>query len=472
MRTGRLDFFKTFSRQRLYLILLGLLLAARLLVAIPIYHDPTKGFWIDSNDYNNLAMKFLKGTAYTGQATDSGELFRTPLYPAFMALVYKVSGVQFGNIAVAQLILGGISCLLLYFMLIRKIPHLAAFLLCCFYALDPSSTFWATNIMSETLFTFFVVLVIYCLMRWWQKGSWVWAILAGALAAGSILVRPIGQVLLPVWGALVLLRILRPEIKNRKIHFFPEARPLKTGLLFIGVIGLILLPYMFYNYRVWGQFTISSVDTYNFGRYHAAPVLAQARGISLDEAIKSLNVSLAPAPGDRARFLAVIRQYPSIYARLFIQGDLIVLFWPEYHRWFGLFNIQFITQGSLEKIQSGKVLEALRSLWSYATSSPLTGVALLACVGYQLGLYGLVISGLIRALQKGVLRGPTLWWVTLIGITAMVLLLTPGPVGEQRFRIPAQPLLFYLAGLNWWSPDDKADFAIQPHERKGQSLDG
>ena len=389
-------------------------------------------------------MQFLRGAAYDGDAGDPVELFRTPGYPALLALIYGSVGRHYGNVALVQLILGGASCLGLFSILRREAGPGAAFLLSGFYALDPTSTFWATTVMAETLFTFTVVAALYCLWRWWGGASWRWTLLGGVLAGLSALVRPIGTLLLPLWSGMVLLRAWKAGSEADPSGSRSRSAMLKGGAAFLAAIALALAPYMFYNLRVWGVFTLSSVDTFNLGRYHAAPLLMESEGIPLEQALEELEVSYLPQPGARGRYWAVIGQAPLTYAKLFAAGDLVVLFWPEYHRWFGLFDISFHTRGALEQLLSGNIAEAVKRLAGYLGDEPLTGIALAFSISYQLGMYGLALLGGARTLRSGGLTPSGKLWVLLLVLTALVLLLSPGPVGEQRFRIPAQPALILL----------------------------
>jgi 4-amino-4-deoxy-L-arabinose transferase-like glycosyltransferase len=419
---------------------------------VPIYSDPAEAYWLDSKDYDGLADRMLQGQAYTGIASDPVELFRTPVYPAFLALVYRLGGRDLGNVALAQLILGGLSTLILFSMMRAFVTERVAVGLCCLYALDPSSTFWATNVMSETLFTFAVVLVLYALGRWWASGSWLWAAAAGGIAGIATLVRPIGEVLLPVWLAFVVWRSLGFSVRGPRSVRLTRSRWGSGWICFTVAAALVLVPYMLYNERVWGTLTISSVDTYNLGRYHAAPLLAETQDLNLEAALTSLRVSILPQADDRSRFLSVIRAYPWAYTKMFAKGDLIVLFWPEYHRWFGLLDINFTTRGALAELEAGRWLEGLRSLVGYAAAEPLTGIALLLTVGYQIVLYGLAARGFVRSLRLTPRSASAALWVSLVAATALALLLTPGPVGEQRFRVPAQPGLILLAAHGWATP--------------------
>jgi len=117
--------------------------------------------------------------------------------------------------------------------------------------------------------------------------------------------------------------------------------------------------------------------------------------------------------------------------------------------WFGLLDIEFATRGALGALESGRWLDALRSLAGYLTAEPLTGAALLLTVAYQPVLYALAARGFVSGLRLSGRTSSAALWLGLLAATALALLLTPGPVGEQRFRVLAQPALILLAAYGW-----------------------
>ena len=88
----------------------------------------------------------------------------------------------------------------------------------------------------------------------------------------------------------------------------------------------------------------------------------------------------------------------------------------------------------------GRVVQVL---WGEFGQFPL-GILLMAMlVTFQLLIYATALLG-VFALRH--VRSPeTRWGIILIVVTTLFLLLSPGPDGNERFRVPAQPLLFYLA---------------------------
>jgi hypothetical protein len=62
----------------------------------------------------------------------------------------------------------------------------------------------------------------------------------------------------------------------------------------------------------------------------------------------------------------------------------------------------------------------------------------------QVVIYVLAVLGSVRLLRSG---GQARLWGCLLLISAAAFILIPGPVGNGRFRLPAEPLLALMAGF-------------------------
>jgi hypothetical protein len=418
-------------------ILLGILLL-RLLFTLPLYEDPHRTYYADSRHYIAIAERFLEGQAYRWRAVEKTELLRTIGYPLMVAITFWTLGVSFANVALVQLVIGGLICLMIYDLVRRFASQKAGFIAGLIYALDPASTLWATAVLSETLFAFFVTLTVFALGRWYKSDRYKWLILAGISAGFAPLVRPIGQLLLPFSAFFILIR----RFRLRPFRF--EFRRVYQTTLFVFLAALILVPYALRNYFLWDQFTISSTGTYTLGRYFAASVMAEVQGITREEAARQLGPKdTANKPGDRERYMAIIMDEPIIALKNHLKGDIPVLFGNEYADWFRRFGVDIETPGAIASIRKGEPAEAFRALSGFILENPLVGFVIVITVAYQLFIYITALFGAVRHIRNPAL----LWLIMILGITAAIILLTPGVVGEARFRVPAQPSLVCLSGL-------------------------
>ena len=68
----------------------------------------------DTADYQSYALGLLNGSGF------SADLYRAPLYPAFLAAVYALLGKGFAAVRIIQAALGAITCGLV-FLLARRL---------------------------------------------------------------------------------------------------------------------------------------------------------------------------------------------------------------------------------------------------------------------------------------------------------------------------------------------------------------
>ncbi len=139
-----------------------------------------------------------------GQTLFQGAYFKAPLYPAFLAAVYKVAGFDYLAPRLAQAFIGAASCGLLFLLgkeafnrIIGAIAGLAA------------ATYWImiffdAELLLEPLSIFFNLLALWLMMRA-AKGQRLWIWLLAGLALGlSAITRPNVLVFMPPAALWVL----------------------------------------------------------------------------------------------------------------------------------------------------------------------------------------------------------------------------------------------------------------------------
>jgi hypothetical protein len=185
-----------------------------------------------------------------------------------------------------------------------------------------------------------------------------------------------------------------------------------------------------------------------FVRFNLAYVVAEAEGISRDEAASRLSVTVDS--WDDA--LDIVERYPGIFLRQQMNGIRRSLIGVESGVWARQLGYDIERQGSFEILPAilaaspVEALDRLRTLLDDRETMWLTSLMLLA-VAHLGVLYILGGAGLVSVLRKPSLRRAD--WV-LVALSAVFLLVVPGAAGQARFRIPAEPFLALLggAGLN------------------------
>jgi len=202
----------------------------------------------DSFIYGDIARNWLQHGAYA--MTEDGALvptcIRLPGYPAFVALVWKIVGIDhYMAVMVVQLFFDVGTCFLLAALarlVLWERAALAAFLL---YALNPFTANYVATPLSETLAVFFSALALLFAVRGTiESGLRCWIFCGLALAAG-ILLRPDAGILLAAICAYLAFEFFR--------------RPDKRRVAFAGVLVIVaslapLVPWTVRNWRVFHVF--------------------------------------------------------------------------------------------------------------------------------------------------------------------------------------------------------------------------
>jgi 4-amino-4-deoxy-L-arabinose transferase-like glycosyltransferase len=211
-------------------------------------------FWIprvtdDSHFYADLAKNWLQHGTYGITDGDHVEatFSRLPGYPAFLALVFALAGIDnYRAVLFLQIVVDLATCFLVADLARRCISPKAAkaaFLLC---ALCPFLANYAAAALTETLEIFFTVLAldlaVAALVARDRKAVLPWA--GCGLAIGAcILLRPDGGLLLAAMG-LYLGFLLVLDLRRARSALFI----LRGGLL---VAALALAPLGLWGWRNW-----------------------------------------------------------------------------------------------------------------------------------------------------------------------------------------------------------------------------
>ena len=421
---------------RVALLILVSLLLIRLGLSIPIYFQPTLAVEADAYGYLSLATSLVTGQGYTGGPGTSHDLFRPPAYPAFLALIFGAVGLQTWVAVAAQQALLGIIPLLFYGLGKRLGERRMALASAIIFSLAPNAALWGMLLMSETLFSFLLVLAAACFGWSLLRGSRRATLASGVLLGLSALVRPIAQALFLAWEGLVLVAAFR-------------ARKVRAGLgrgllLAIGFLALIV-PWAVRNWSEYGLFALSPVDRWYLSYFVASSTLADAEGISLEQARERVLGSGAEGTGEILTPTGVILRHPVSFLKGHLRGTLATLFG------YGRENLQHLL-GPPPELPSWRdpagaegmegalrwIAESLRE--ADQRRGLIVAVVLLF---YSILVYALAGIGLSRLWRAGAERRVI---ALALVVTLAALLLPVGVVGNARFRVPMEPFLAILAG--------------------------
>ena len=417
--------------QRVCLILLIIWLLARLFFTVPIFRNPQRAEVAHLNTYLELARSLLERGSYEGYSRDNIDLKRTPTYPVFIALVQALFGDNLGFLALSQLLLTICTCRLIYMTTQMITNETIAIAAAWIYALNPNSLFWALTALTETVFAFFLTLSIFFLVKFAQSMGMRWVILSAITLGIAILTRPMAVWLIPIWVGFVVIFSWHKSWKNR----------IRDAILVLGALWLIILPWQYRNYVVNGQFTLSNVARATVQNWMIARGLAQAKGITRQEAVAEIDAS-----DDSTRYiLEIIRKYPKEMALAQLKGIFRTIIGFEYSTWSNLIGVysplgQDFTQAALDL----DIRQLRKAMTEIVDSKAIPHIFItLWGLGYSLVIWSLVIAGAFFSVKQDRSR---LFFILILMVTSYLILIPLG-AGDARFRVPAAPGLSILGGV-------------------------
>jgi 4-amino-4-deoxy-L-arabinose transferase-like glycosyltransferase len=257
------------------LLILGLAFLIRIIYFICIALRNPDGIYVfDSYGYWQIAFN-LKEYGIFSQSYNlplEPDYYRTPLYPLFIMLAEAVGPEGFSIIAL-QIILGVLSGYFTY-KLAREltgsafISHLAALII----AIDIPSIVMNTLVLTETLFTFTLLLSVYMFIKYLRTKSMGMLLWSSLFCGASILCRPIGF-FLPFLFSFFLLFSIRNDLKRTFIHL---------GAFCI-VTFVTISPWLIRNKITFDHYFLSVIREHNMQNYQAAAVYSKLHGRSLPE---------------------------------------------------------------------------------------------------------------------------------------------------------------------------------------------
>ena len=247
-------------RRHLRFFLVVTLVAAGLRLLF-IFRFP--GITTDSFVYGDIAKNWLRHGIYglSGPDEISATYIRLPGYPAFLAAVFAVFGMEhYRAVLVVQMFVDIATCLVIADMARRLISPRAAkgaFLLA---AICPFLASYAAAALTETLEIFFTAIAldfaIVGLTAAKGMGSWLGC---GVSIAGAILLRPDGGLLLLAIELYLLVMLVR-GLRNKTRagapapHSLAVSHNLKAGVILALVSLAPLVPWTLRNMRTLHRF--------------------------------------------------------------------------------------------------------------------------------------------------------------------------------------------------------------------------
>jgi 4-amino-4-deoxy-L-arabinose transferase-like glycosyltransferase len=242
------------NKKRLFIIFL-IAFCVRSIWLLPLWSNPERSFEGDSSGYIALAESLMDSGTFPS-------IFRTPVYPFFIAVIYGLFGKIPQAVLFAQYLLDSITVLIVIGIFVKITGNTRhAYIAGLAYALNPFAVFASNMILTGTLFAFIFAIAIYFLIAFLKDSSRRKLALSAFLLALSVLCRPI-SLFIPI---VLIFFVVSVKDKVRE--------KISNGFVFIMIFYCTLAPWYVRNYYQFGYWGLSSVSEANFFEYEPTAIL-------------------------------------------------------------------------------------------------------------------------------------------------------------------------------------------------------
>jgi 4-amino-4-deoxy-L-arabinose transferase-like glycosyltransferase len=372
----------------------------------------------DSSEYVQLARNLAAGHGFSQavQPPFAADVRRTPVYPSFLAALLAVPGSGARCAALVGALISVLTVAATFRLVDAVMGPAAAWRAALLLAFDLTSAAYATQLLTEPLFTLLLVLSFLPLLDATGPPSGA-GLVAGVLSGLAALCRPIGIL---VFAALTPACFVHRRDGGRRLGVLAT-----MTVVAIAMTGA----WTFRNYRAAGTATVSSVAATNMYFHRAAYVQAWLDGRRVEDLRADWQRDFDARAGtwtEEERVLwmnahgrNLVLNHPVVYAIVALRGVARMLT-PDHI--------------------------VLASLTGGATTALFRVVHAIGWVQLAI-VYGLVAMALARVRAVGVPR----LLVPLAPIAYFVLI--GGPEMYPRFRVPIMPFVCALAAAGLGTAD-------------------
>lgn len=426
------------NKERLVAGFLVLAVLLRLSILIVAYFHPERTLTNDSSSYIEPAQYLLRDGAYTYPSA-----LRTPVYPIFLAVIYKLFGESHFFVVLVQTLIGLATIYLTYLLSTKLLPSQKKPIGILFFAFGLESSLGPFYVMTETLFTFLLVCILLCFLIYRQSINinYGWLAVGGVLTGLAILCRPIAL----YFPAVILLFILWEHRRDFK-------RWLASSAIYVFMVLICVIPWIVRNNRLLGIPVVSTITGDSLYFYSANALLAHQQQIgffesqqvlypALDQALLDANLQNTESNRYRmevymARKIILSEPFTYLYVHL---RESMKIFLP------GTASLRDALGQSEHDLDLWDLLQTqglFSSLKEYFRQTNglqliLLPFVILLIVTCLFGFWGMWI----------LLRNKNWFELLVLSMPVFYFILLSGPGSYSRFRIPIMPFLSIVAGI-------------------------
>jgi 4-amino-4-deoxy-L-arabinose transferase-like glycosyltransferase len=278
-----------------------------------IFCLPVRTFEKTIQRYHDAAVNMLEGRGYSHFPDEPYQpsFYKPPVYSIFLAIIYKIFGVNPDAVRVVQAFLDTMGCLLLFYLLRHYFSKKLALSGLCLASLCPFTAVYINLLNPESLTIFFLILSLWLISKsiLTERPCFFFAAGLCTILMGYNRVEFFNFVW--IFGGVLLFT----QIKKEKL--------LKKMLLYALGVSLIMTPWVARNYKLSGKIIL----------------LSAGRGLG----INLLHGTFGDAANDEASLEKYFQENPEIR--------------DKYYEWY---RIVLYSRSSIEeKIKSDNVLLAM-----------------------------------------------------------------------------------------------------------------
>ncbi|HYP26514.1 MAG TPA: glycosyltransferase family 39 protein [Blastocatellia bacterium] len=203
-------------------------------------HPVNDQIWDDAVGWN-----LATGHGFTASQSDPRVpgVFRTPVYPGFLSVIYFLFGHSYEAVYIAQSVLDSLSAVLIGLIACSLISERVGIMTGALYALYPYSAIFCGAVGQDILLTFSVLVVLSAVVIAMRRAENLWAWFIVGVATGCTALVKANFILfitVPFLTALLMTRRIR--------------RPTPVFAVMAAGLVLVVAPWVLRNYIVFGSF--------------------------------------------------------------------------------------------------------------------------------------------------------------------------------------------------------------------------
>jgi 4-amino-4-deoxy-L-arabinose transferase-like glycosyltransferase len=402
----------------------------------------------DSLDYYILSQNIFHFHTFSSSTSFPliPESFRLPGYPFFLYL-FDFLPHSLLLAMLVQLAMSAGSVVLTYVLGKQFLSEKVAFIAAILFSVEPTSLFFSTTVMSDTVFVFVMLLGLYLLFKNppSDKKTLLAAFFAGLLFGYAVLVRVIAEYL-AFCVLFALACVYRKQLKPYRISL------LKVFIFIVGMV-VVIAPWAIRNHRVFNTYTLSATKYINVTQYNLVYFYAYQHHIPTTEAQHIFSDPI-PYPSDSLWFRQLTNE-PIFKKEISdeLKGNMV-----PYLKFHLFKTIPFFTNDSLRDInRTVEVLPQPTAQINFTdlllhknygaviryllTPQPSLWLLLVGSVAW----IGITILGVISVLYALFKQQKSLWFVLFCSGIILYFGILSSPVIQPRYRMPAAPFMILLA---------------------------